>query len=365
MNDAPHRHSFFYRYGTAVVSVAAAAGVSRLLSGLGDSGISPQFFAAIVFSAWYGGMGAGLLATVLSGLAATYLLIASSAASPADYRDDVFRVAVFTVVALLTSSLHAASRRAQAAAESANAAKSQFLAMVSHELLTPLSPMLMAAEMLLDDPSLSERVALDLETIRRNIHLEIRLINDLLDVSRIATGKLQIHREVTDLHQIIRAAIALCENEIADREQTLRISLDAQHHALNGDPLRLQQVFWNLIRNASKFTPHAGTISIATRDTAGGIEIEITDTGIGIDASRLSSIFNAFEQGDSDVRVRFGGLGLGLAIAESLTAAHGGKIAAASQGKGRGATFTVLLPVTERLRVSKPDVAAMLPSPVT
>ncbi len=334
------------RYGIAVLSVAGAVGLTRVLAGIGDSGISPQFFAAVLLSAWYGGLGPGLLATALSGVAAGYLLMAPHPNSFTAIREDCLRVAVFTAVAVLTNSLHAASRKARDAAESASAAKSRFLAMVSHELRTPLGPVIMATDMLLDDPSLPDRMVKDLRTIRRNIDLEIRLINDLLDLTRISAGKLGLSTEPVDAHPLLMAAAEVCRNDAAAKRIAFHVSPNASQSLVLGDEVRLQQVFWNLLRNAIKFTPEGGSVAVGTRnDDAGDFVVTVADNGIGIDPTRLSAIFVAFEQADPDVAARFGGLGLGLAICKALVDAHGGTIAAGSDGHGRGSQFTVRLPL--------------------
>ena len=342
------------RYGLAAFAVGVAALATHLLAGIGDAGLTPLFFAAVLLSAWYGGLGPGLLCTLLSGAATAFLLVQPHTISRQGVQDHVLRLIVFTTVALLTSSLHGAmkraaeaSRRAREAAESANAAKSRFLAMVSHELRTPLSPVLMVAEMLEQDPSLPPAIRKDIQTIRRNVDLEIRLIEDLVDLTRISVDKLQLRQERLDPHEPLKAAIEVCRGDLRDKGLELTVGLAAEACTVEGDPVRLQQVFWNLLRNAIKFTPAGGTIRITTRLVANQrMSIEISDTGIGIDPSHLSRIFEAFEQGGTDIQTRFGGLGLGLAICQGIMEAHHGSINAASGGKGMGATFTLTLPVS-------------------
>jgi signal transduction histidine kinase len=342
-----------YRYGLAILSVVAATVLTHWLTGIGDAGISPLFFAAVLISGWYGGRGPGLLATLLSGIATAYLLLLTQTTSYTAVRDLLLRLAVFTVVSLLASSLHGAlkkaadaSRRAREAAEEASAAKSKFLAMVSHELRTPLGPVLMVAEMLEQDPSLSPAVRNDVRTIRRNVDLEIRLIEDLVDLTRITTGKLRLREEAVDAHEPLRAAIEVCEADVCEKGLCLTTDLAATATRISGDPVRLQQIFWNLVRNAVKFTPAGGRIHISTRNTPEGhLLVEVCDTGMGIEPQQLGKIFDAFEQGEPDIHVRFGGLGLGLAICQALVAAHHGSIHASSKGRGLGAVFSVKLPV--------------------
>ena len=226
----------------------------------------------------------------------------------------------------------------------ANAAKDQFLALLSHELRNPLSPVIaMVGELeasVPDSPSVREA----LEVIRRNVELEARLIDDLLDVTRIAKGKLQLSFEIICVHQILHRAYEICREDIAAKDLQVEFRLRAAHTHVEGDPARLQQVFWNLIKNSVKFTPENGRIIIETVNPAPEeIEIRITDTGIGIEPEKVGKIFNAFEQGQISITRRFGGLGLGLAISKALIDAHGGKIHVESPGKDRGSTFSLRL----------------------
>lgn len=356
------------RYAMTLLVVAVAAISTGFLRNFGDSGISPLFFAAVLVSAWVGGLGPGLLATGLSGAATAYLLLRHDNSLTA-VQDVVLRVLVFTVVALLASSLHAATRRAaeamrkaRDAAEDASAAKTRFLAMVSHELRTPLSSVLMVAEAMENDPTLARGLRDDASTIRRCVELETRLIDDLVDLSRLGSGKLHLDRHLLDLHAPLNEAIRFCQSDVRERELSLTTDLAAQNSQVLGDPVRLGQIFWNLIRNAIKFTPEGGRVQISSaNDSAGRIVVEVSDTGIGIDPKRLSLIFHAFEQGGPDVTARFGGLGLGLAIAQALTEAHGGTIRAASEGIDRGSTFTVQLPTAHASRTTLPGrIAAEL-----
>ena len=226
----------------------------------------------------------------------------------------------------------------------ANAAKDQFLALLSHELRNPLSPVIaMVGELeasVPDSPSVREA----LEVIRRNVELEARLIDDLLDVTRIAKGKLQLSFEIICVHQILHRAYEICREDIAAKNLQVQFRLRAAYTHVEGDPARLQQVFWNLIKNSVKFTPEKGRIIIETVNPAPEeIEIRITDTGIGIEPEKVGKIFNAFEQGQISITRRFGGLGLGLAISKALIDTHGGKIHVESPGKDRGSTFSLRL----------------------
>jgi PAS domain S-box-containing protein len=233
--------------------------------------------------------------------------------------------------------------------ENANAAKDEFLAALSHELRTPLTPVLLMANALAIDPMLPPALRGDLEMIRRNVELEARLIDDLLDLTRITRGKLQVARQNVDLHETLGLALDICQSDGEAKPLMFNNQLQAQRHHVSADPVRLQQIFWNLIRNAVKFTPPGGTIAISTAniddDGAGRIVVTVRDTGIGIPPSAITHIFDAFEQGSTDINRLFGGLGLGLTITKRLVELHGGSIAAASGGTNKGAAFTVTLPV--------------------
>ena len=226
----------------------------------------------------------------------------------------------------------------------ANAAKDQFLALLSHELRSPLAPVIaMVGELEAELPD-SRPVREALEVVRRNVELEARLIDDLLDVTRIAKGKLQLSFEPICVHQTLQRAYEICREEIAAKNLEADFHLRATQTYVEGDPARLQQVFWNLIKNSVKFTPEKGRITIETRNPSPGkIEVRVIDTGIGIEPEKIDKIFNAFEQGQTEITRRFGGLGLGLAISKALIDAHGGKIGVESPGKDQGAIFSLEL----------------------
>jgi signal transduction histidine kinase/HAMP domain-containing protein len=233
-----------------------------------------------------------------------------------------------------------------------NLAKDQFLAMLSHELRTPLTPVLASAVALENEPGLSENVHESLQMIRRNVELEARLIDDLLDLTRIDKGKIQLSFEVVNAHTLLQNALEICQAEIDRKHLTPRLDLAAEKVYLRADPARLQQIFWNLINNAVKFTARDGQISISTNDDTGDrLRIEIADTGLGIEPESLPKIFDAFEQGG---RTQLGGLGLGLAISKRLVEAHSGTITAESAGRNKGAKFTLIFPVCEKVDAQAP-----------
>jgi len=246
-------------------------------------------------------------------------------------------------------------KQAKEAAEAADRAKDQFLAVLSHELRTPLSPVLSGVQALQAEPGLSDDALTTLEMVRRNVELEARLIDDLLDLTKIARGKLQLDLEVTDVHEIVNSVVEMCAVDCRAKELRLIVNLGARRAHVRGDPARLHQVLWNLIKNAVKFTPAGGTITVATRAADDGwLRLDVTDSGIGIDPDMIPRIFFAFEQADASIAQRFGGLGLGLAISKSLIDMHGGKIRAASRGMGHGCTFTIELLTTEAIRRRSP-----------
>ena len=235
-------------------------------------------------------------------------------------------------------------KRANDLAETASRAKDQFLAMLSHELRTPLTPVLLTAAAARDDPETPAHLRVTFEEIRQNLELEARLIDDLLDVMRIIRGKMPYHFEVVDAHPLIVRALEICRGEASAKGIEILAELDAPRHHVNADAARLQQVLWNLIKNAVKFTPRGGTVAIRTRNEGARIVADVTDTGIGIEPAHLPNIFNAFEQGEDAITQRFGGLGLGLAISRSIAEGHGGGLSASSRGRDQGATFTLALP---------------------
>jgi PAS domain S-box-containing protein len=248
-------------------------------------------------------------------------------------------------------------QRAKLAAEDANRAKDQFLAMLSHELRTPLTPVLMTIAALRRDPALSDELQRDLEMLQRNIELEALLIDDLLDLTRIAHGKLELHSNAADLHALIEHALKIAEGDAAGRQIEVVRHFTARHFHTWGDSARLQQVFWNLIKNSVKFTPPRGRIEISTRNiTPACIEVVVRDNGVGIEPDLLPRIFEAFEQGGRDVTSRFGGLGLGLAICKRVIDLHHGTITATSPGRGRGSTFTITLNAIETSLLDGPPI---------
>jgi PAS domain S-box-containing protein len=249
-------------------------------------------------------------------------------------------------VALERERASRALREAKDTAESANRSKDRFLAVLSHELRTPLTPVLMAVGALEEDLTLDPEIREDLAMMKRNIELETKLIDDLLDLSRVTSGKLPLHIEPVDLDQVVRHVCEICETQLTEQRVRLELDLQAQGGLVAADAARLQQVLWNVVKNAIKFTSSQGTVHVATaRLDEDRFAIRVRDQGIGIPPDVLPRIFDAFEQGDARITRQFGGLGLGLAISKALVDLHRGSIRAESPGVGQGATFTIELPV--------------------
>jgi PAS domain S-box-containing protein len=267
------------------------------------------------------------------------------------------------VVADLTQQKkHEELRLAKELAEKASIAKDDFLAALSHELRTPLTPVLMTAMALEQNPLLPEELRESLNLIRRNVELEARLIDDLLDLTRIAKGKMELHLMSMDFHKLVNSAVEICRSEFSSKSQTIILELEARQHTVEGDSVRIQQAMWNLIRNAAKFAGEKSPIVIRTRNTANdGIQFEVEDTGIGFEPQAAEKLFLAFEQGGRQITRQFGGLGLGLAITRSIIHAHGGTVRATSKGIGKGAIFVFEIPLrTSQAMVAERPVAAMV-----
>ena len=253
-------------------------------------------------------------------------------------------------------------------AEAASRAKDDFLAALSHELRTPLTPVLMIATELAGDEGLPSAVREQLRTICQNVTLEARLIDDLLDLTRVSRGKLELRLATVDTHAVIRDAVEIVRGDMVGRALDLRVETDAGRSHVEADPTRLRQVVWNLLKNAVKFTPDGGKIVVRTGNpTSEVIRIEVADTGCGIPAEAMERIFLPFDQGKLSGRHRFGGLGLGLSISKALMEAHGATVCVSSDGVGCGSTFATEMrtvePVEERSGDHEPG-AVSLASPV-
>jgi PAS domain S-box-containing protein len=255
-------------------------------------------------------------------------------------------VMCLVVTDLTDQKKHEEVRLARELAEKASLAKDDFLAALSHELRTPLTPVLITTNALENNHTVPLEVRESLQLIRRNVELEARLIDDLLDLTRIAHGKMELQLKQMDFHAAIHRALEICRPEFNAKSQKIILDLNAREHQGASDSMRLQQAVWNLIRNAAKFTPEHGIITVHTANPAPGrICVEIHDTGIGFAAGGAEKLFEPFEQGGRHITRQFGGLGLGLAITRSIIEAHGGTIRASSDGIGKGATLAFEIPL--------------------
>ena len=240
-------------------------------------------------------------------------------------------------------------------AEKATRVKDEFLAVVSHELRTPLTPILGWTKLIKGENITPNDLSKALDIIERNVNTQMRLVEDLLDVSRIISGKVAIDFRLVGPAQVIEAAMEVVRPTAAAKNISMKFIMEESVGPIRGDPARLQQVVWNLLSNAVKFTPRNGSVTITLRRDQSSAVIDVTDSGIGIDSTYLPYIFDRFSQADSAITRRFGGLGIGLSIAKHLVEAHGGIISASSEGKDKGATLSVRLPI--------PAVAMEAPDP--
>jgi len=349
-------------YAVALVS----SGVALLLTLLIDDPLTEPntlliLLGAVMYSSWYGGFGPGGLATILTGVAFMYFYLPPPFSFEMKSPAVIVRLVEFVAVCLLISFLNELRRRSQrraemarAEAEAANRIKDDFLAAVSHELRTPLAAIIGWTHILRTHGIDQEAAAQALETIERNARTESRLVEDLLDVSRISAGQLRLNVGRTDVAEVIEATLDTMHPAIGAKQIELRTALCRGAAFVFGDVQRLQQVFWNLLSNAVKFTPERGRIEVHLEITDSHVEVVVRDTGRGIDPDLLPYVFERFRQGSDADAKRHGGLGLGLSIARHLAELHGGAIRAESGGLGRGATFTVELPLV----AEKPSVVA-------
>lgn len=246
-------------------------------------------------------------------------------------------------------------RAARSEAERATRLKDEFVATLSHELRTPLNAIVGWASILRADRR-SETIKQGVEVIERNAKLQAQMIEELLDMSRIISGKLLFELEKTDVAELVESAVAAVRPAAAAKGVVLNLNV-ARCSSVSADPARLQQIAWNLLTNAIKFTPREGRVDVTLREHRGQVELSISDTGLGIKPEFIPFVFDRFRQADASTTRRHGGLGLGLSIVKSLVELHGGTVDVESPGEGKGATFIVRLPV--------PPAAEETPVPVT
>ncbi|MBL0726481.1 MHYT domain-containing protein [Piscinibacter sp. HJYY11] len=247
-------------------------------------------------------------------------------------------------------------------AERLSALKDEFLATLSHELRTPLNAVLGWAQILRTRHD-EELIRKGVDTIERNARLQARLIDDLLDMSRIVSGRVRLEPELVEPWMVVEAAVEAVRPAMFSKQIELTADLDRHSGRVWADPSRLQQVMWNLLSNASKFTPAQGTVRVELRREQGQVVVRVIDSGIGIAGDFLPHVFERFRQADASTTRRHGGLGLGLAICRQLVELHGGTVAVSSEGLGRGTTFTVRLPLPSATPPPRDASPASLASP--
>lgn len=256
--------------------------------------------------------------------------------------------------------LFESAEAARIRAETATRAKDDFLAALSHELRTPLNPALLLASSLADDAQLPPRIKGDIDIIGQAIALQAQLVDDLLDITRITGGKLRLDLHPLDAHTALRHTCEMLAREAEGRHVEITLDLAAPKHSIEADVVRIQQIFWNVIKNAVKFTAPGGAITVRTLNPPGKdtLLIEIADTGVGIEPEMLGKIFDAFVQEEHPDARHFGGLGLGLAIVRNLVELQKGRIRAQSPGRDQGATFSIELPLAAVVALPERDSTA-------
>src|SRR5499427_7599915 len=360
------------RYFVAIAATAVAFIARFMLEpALGDIAQFLLFTLSVVAAAWHGGLGPGLLATALSAFLVDYFFIEPLYSLQAENYAERIETLLFLFTGISISVLSQARLSAEAkrqqllaseqdarrAAEDANRLKDEFLSTVSHELRTPLTAINGWALMLRAGRLNAAQSARALETIVRSAKAQNQLINDLLDVSRIIAGKMRLDIAPVKLGSVIEAAIETVRPAAEAKGIHLSALLDPAADTMSGDAERLQQVVWNLLSNAVKFAPNGGRVEVRLERADSHVEIVVADSGQGIKAEFLPHVFERFRQEHGGTNRQQGGLGLGLAIVRHIVELHGGTARVASDGLGKGATFTVALPIA-RGRAEPRDTAA-------
>ena len=328
------------RYGLAVAAVGGAAALAAVVRPVTHAPESSLFVVAVMVSAWRGGLGPSLFATALS----TAVLEASMTHLPAMPSEQTLgKLGVFAVVAVAVSLLSAATAAARAEAEAANRAKDDFVAMVAHELRTPLTAIAGWVTALRREAPAPQH-AHALEVIERNVAVQARIVEDLVDLARVRRGALSLRADAVDMEAIAEAAADAVRAMGDARRVGLRLTVEPPHPCVVGDAARLQQVLTNLLVNAIRHSAPGTTVSIDVRGGTGGLRVDVRDAGCGIAPELLPHVFERYRQaGDAPGNP---GLGLGLTIVREIVELHGGRVAARSAGSGQGACFTVHLPAT-------------------
>jgi signal transduction histidine kinase/ActR/RegA family two-component response regulator len=350
--DRTFRRSPLARYGLALLLVAVALLLRWLLWPLLGPEVPFLFlWPAVMIAAWYGGLGPGLLVTALSLLSEEALLLRPDWHQTLG-REELAGMALFGLLGVLLSVLADRLRRARRQAErraeelaEAHRRKDEFLAMLGHELRNPLAPIKNAACLLRLRRTADEQAGWAGRVIERQVDQLARLVDDLLDVSRISQGKIILRRQQVELAEVVERAVESSRPLIEDRRHELVESLPPGPVWLEADPVRLAQVIANLLNNAAKYTEDSGRITLSAITEAGELVLRVRDTGIGIAPEMMPHIFEMFTQEDRSLDRSQGGLGLGLTLVRQLVEMHGGNVEASSEGAGQGSEFVVRLPV--------------------
>ena len=349
-------HSSIGRYAVAVVASGLAFAIRIAADPLIGSASPFLFFTpAVMVAAWFGGIGPAILATVVGAAFGDYFFLRTLGETILQQSD---RVAMFLLVSgliiMLTTVVNASRRRlneslwreqkARAQAEAANQAKDDFLSMVSHELQTPVSVIVGWASAIRKRQLRGEALAVALSAIERNAHVQSRLVQDILDRARIVTGQLRLEPQVVSVTEIVRAAVEEMRPLFDHSHIQLTTAIEDTPFRMSADPVRLQQVFTNLLSNAAKFTPPGGHVRVEASTTPSTATITVKDDGAGITAEFLPHVFEGFQREPRPSTASSPGLGLGLSIARHFVERHNGMIWATSDGPGKGSAFTVVLP---------------------
>jgi signal transduction histidine kinase len=341
----------FLRYLIPILSVLIVFSIQLLVLPIKEQGVFTLFLAAVMLNSWYSGLGPGLLATAMGTLAGLYFLTRPDYSST-NYLGTVIRLIEFLAISGLIIGLNNAyqsstrlAEQARHEAEKATRAKDHFLAIVSHELRTPLTAIVGWVTLINKSNLEPGLIKQGLEAMTRNLSVLKTLIDDLLDISRITTGRLSLEIERTDVCEIIASVVNTMGPTVQVKQIDLTFHKENPKVMVNGDPARLQQVFFNLLANAVKFTPHKGEIEINVMKAGPEVQVSVKDSGDGISPSFLPYVFEPFQQGEMKSIERTG-LGLGLSIVKELVELHGGKVEAHSDGAGLGSKFIIHLPIS-------------------
>jgi signal transduction histidine kinase/CheY-like chemotaxis protein len=301
------------------------------------------FFVAVIVASWFGGLGPSILTLVLSLVLSSWL--SSPSPDEAPLARTLFGLSLFFFTALMTAMLSESLRAAQRRAEAADRRKDEFLAILAHELRNPLAPISMGLELLRQPGVDAATREWTQEVMRRQVKHLARLVDDLLDVSRITRGKIELRKEVVELRSVVTNALETVRPLIDENRHELAVSLPEDPIALLVDPLRLAQVIGNLLSNAAKYTPPGGRIWLSVERSGDTAAIRVRDTGTGIAPEMLPRVFDLFAQAQSPGAQ--GGLGIGLTLVKSLVEMSGGTVTAHSSGIGKGSEFVVRLPLVK------------------